>query len=51
MTYADKKNIPYVAIIGEDELKNKTVTLKQMQTGEQQTIAVQDLIKNILQNI
>jgi histidyl-tRNA synthetase len=51
MTYADKKNIPYVAIIGEDELKNNTVTLKQMQTGEQQTIAVQDLIKNILQNI
>ena len=33
--YADKLHIPYVAVIGEEELKNNTVTLKDMQSVEQ----------------
>lgn len=35
--YADKLHIPYVAIIGEEEVKNGTVTLKNMATGQQIT--------------
>ena len=31
--YADKLDIPYVIVIGEDEIANNTVTLKNMQTG------------------
>lgn len=36
--YADKKGIPYVIIIGPEEVKNKTVTIKNLQTREQKTI-------------
>lgn len=35
MSYADSNKIPYVAIVGEDEIKNETITLKNMETGEQ----------------
>ena len=36
--YADKLQIPYVAVIGEDEEKRNTFTLKNMQTGEQEEV-------------
>lgn len=35
MDYANKRNIPYVVIIGESELEKGTFVLKNMQTGEQ----------------
>ena len=38
--YADKLQIPYVAVVGEDEEKNNTYTLKNMQTGEQIEIKI-----------
>lgn len=38
-------SVEYVAIIGEDEVKNGTVTLRNMQTGEQQTIPTPAVIK------
>lgn len=47
LKYADKKGIPYVIIIGPDEEKNNQVTLKNMTTNEQQTIAVDELAKSI----
>jgi len=37
--YASQINVPFVTVLGEDEIKNNTVTLKNMQTGEQETIA------------
>lgn len=43
MKYANKLYIPYVAIIGEDEVKNNTVSLKNMFTGEQKTISVDEI--------
>lgn len=43
MNYANKLNVPYVIIIGEDELNTKTVTLKNMTTGEQKNITVDDI--------
>lgn len=47
MGYADAMNIPYVAIIGESELSDNTVTLKNMKSGEQTTVAVADLASNL----
>jgi len=43
--YADKLNIPYVIVIGEDEVKNDQYTLRNMKTGEQRSLAVEELIK------
>jgi len=45
--YADKLSIPYVIVIGEEEIENNTVTLKNMETGEQETITLEKVIKKI----
>lgn len=45
--YADKLQIPYVIVIGEDEIANNVVTLKNMQTGEQETISIEEAINEI----
>ena len=45
--YADKLNIPYVAVVGEEEIKNNNVTLKDMITGEQRTLTVEEFINEI----
>ena len=37
--YADKKNVPFVLVIGEDEIKNNTFVLKEMKTGDQETLS------------
>jgi histidyl-tRNA synthetase len=47
MSYADQKHIPYVAIIGGDELAQEKVMLKNMTTGEQQLISLEQLITTI----
>lgn len=41
--YANNKNIPYVMVLGESEISNQTITLKNMQSGEQKSIAFADL--------
>lgn len=43
--YADRLNIPYIAIIGEDEEKTGTVSLKNMVTGEQNNVTVEEAVK------
>ena len=45
--YADRLAIPYVIVIGEDEIVNNTVTLKNMQTGEQETLKIEEVIEKI----
>ena len=45
--YADSKNIKYVAIVGSNEMEQKKVTLKNMETGEQEMLAVSDVIERI----
>lgn len=42
--YADSMNIPYVGIIGESELADGTVTLKNLATGEQTPVDINGLI-------
>jgi len=44
MGYADTKKIPYVAIVGETEISEGKINLKNMITGEQQLVTVDDLI-------
>ena len=44
MNYANDRQIPYVAIVGADEVQNGTIALKNMTTGEQQTLTVDEVI-------
>jgi histidyl-tRNA synthetase len=43
--YASARGIPYVAVIGADELANGTVAIKNMKTGEQTTVARAETVK------
>lgn len=45
--YADKLNIPFVVVIGEDEINNNLVTLKNMKTGKQCQITIEEAIKTL----
>ncbi len=47
MEYANKIKVPYLVIIGEDEVANSTYTLKNMLSGEQKTLNLNDLIQEI----
>jgi histidyl-tRNA synthetase len=47
MRRADDLGVRFVIIIGEDELRNKVVTLKDMASGEQKEINSQELLKEI----
>ncbi len=44
MNYANDRQIPYVAIVGADEVQNGTIALKNMVSGEQQTLTVEQVI-------
>ena len=45
--YANNLNVKYVIIIGEDEIANNVVTVKNMVTGNQETLKLEDVIKLI----
>ena len=45
MSYADNKKIPYVVFIGQSEIENNTVTIKNMANGNQETINLNNLIE------
>ena len=47
LDYADKLGIPYVAFIGEDELKKKKLKLRNMKTGKEEYLAVEDIAKRL----
>ena len=47
--YADKINTKFIIVIGEEEIKNNVVSLKNMQTGEQQTLSLEKTIEFIKQ--
>lgn len=47
MGYADAKKIPFVIFIGENEIQNETVSLKDMISGEQQTVALSELVNKV----
>ena len=43
LSYADSKGIAYVALIGENEMKAEMITLKDMKTGQQSSIELENL--------
>ena len=45
MGYADAKKIPFVALVGESEMTEGKINLKNMITGEQKPVTVQELIE------
>ena len=47
MSYANAKEIPFVAIIGETEMQEGKVMVKNMTTGEQQPVAKEDIVSYI----
>lgn len=47
MGYADKKGIPFVALVGENEMQVGVVSLKNMTTGEQTNVTVAELVKTL----
>ena len=47
MSYANAKQIPYVALAGENEMKEGKLTLKNMATGEQQQVDIGQLINTL----
>jgi len=47
MSYANAKQIPFVALAGENEMAEGKFTLKNMLTGEQQLLAIEDVIKKV----
>jgi len=50
LKYADKKGIPYVLILGEDEVKKNVVKLKNLKTGDQKEVSLEEVLK-ILSNL
>ena len=47
MNYANDRQTPYVAIVGEQELNDNTIALKDMATGEQATMDIETLIERL----
>ena len=46
-SYANDNHIPYVAIIGEDEIQTNSITVKNMQNGQQQKMSADQLIDHL----
>jgi len=47
LKYASKKGIPYVIVIGDDEAKTNTATLKNMASGKQSTLTLDQVIERL----
>ena len=47
MSYANAKQIPFVALAGENEINEGKFTLKNMETGEQTLVTVNELVAQI----
>ncbi|MBQ9287132.1 MAG: histidine--tRNA ligase [Bacteroidaceae bacterium] len=45
MAYANSKQVPFVAIVGESELQEQKLTLKDMNTGEQRLVTPSELVE------
>ncbi|WP_248722592.1 histidine--tRNA ligase [Seonamhaeicola sp. ML3] len=47
MTHANRRNIPFTVLVGQDEIENNQYTLKDMVSGEQVKVSLEDLISKI----
>lgn len=48
MEYANKKGVKFVVIIGEDEMDSGLITVKEMETGEQEKLSIEDIIQRLV---
>jgi histidyl-tRNA synthetase len=48
LDYADRKQIPFVVLIGSQEMETGQLTLKNMRTGEQSSVAVNEIINIVI---
>jgi histidyl-tRNA synthetase len=44
MAYADARKIPFVAMVGSEEMKNKKISLKNMLTGDQHNVSLEEML-------
>lgn len=47
MSYADAKSIPYVLLVGSEEMKTGNLTLKNMSSGEQEKVTAEELVEKL----
>jgi len=47
MTYADKRNIPFVVLAGDTEMQSKVYNLKDMKSGDQESLNLEELINKL----
>ncbi len=47
MTYANRRNIPFLVLAGTDEMNADTYTLKNMEAGTQETVSLEELIEKV----
>ena len=45
--FANKENIPYVIVLGENEINTNTITIKNMKEGVQNSINIDEFIKSL----
>ena len=51
MKYADKLQIPYIVVIGDDEIETKTLKIKNMDSGEETTVKIDENFEENIQKI
>ncbi len=51
MSYADKIKVPFVALLGEDEIREGVIAVKDMQTGQQLSQTPQEAAQRIIEKI
>lgn len=47
MEYANNKNIPYTVVIGSEEIQSGLLAFKNMETGEQEKLSAEDIVKRV----
>ena len=47
MEFANKKHIPYVLFVGETEIQGNCVTVKDMTSGQQETLPISEAIRKL----
>jgi len=47
MAYADKKQIPYVILVGKSEMESQVLSVKDMRTGIQSSFSIEDFINQL----
>ena len=47
MDYANKRGVPYVILIGSDEMASNLLALKNMETGEQEKLSLDKIVEKL----